>query len=437
MIQDLCPVDAAIAAIIRGMFVVYEGLLYLVLIAAFPYFLIMGLFRGKYLANFPERLGFYRSAPRAHDLWIHAVSVGETLAARPVVDALLLRRPGTSIVLTTTTVTGQSQARRLFPEATVTYFPLDFSRSVRRFLDHHRPRVLGTMETEIWPNVTRLARARGIHLVLANGRISDRSFPRYRAARRLVQPILRNYSRILAREPVDRERFISIGAPESIVETIGNVKFDFEPDLRPLEIAAELITTIAGRKVLVLGSTMQGEDEILIPAIEPLLREGNTFVVIAPRKAERFGAVADLLRSRGLRSARRSNWDGEAHDRSIQVLLLDTFGELARIYRHADAAFIGGSLVPTGGHNPIEAAMAGVPLSFGPHMSNFREIASLFLHNGAATEVQSADDVAAFARRMFSDPAEHRTRSDRARLTIEQNRGASAHTAERLIELLA
>ena len=422
---------------IRGMFVVYEGLLYLVLIAALPYFLVMGLFRGKYLANFPERLGFYRSPARPHDLWIHAVSVGETLAARPVIDELLRRRPQTSIVFTTTTVSGQSQARRLFPEATVTYFPLDFSRSVRRFLEHHRPRVFGTMETEIWPNVTRLAKARGIRLILANGRISDRSFPRYRAMRRLVGPILSSYSRILAREPVDRERFVTIGAPESIVETIGNVKFDYQPDLRPLEIATELTSMIGGRKVLVLGSTMQGEDEVLIPAIEALLREGDTFVVIAPRKAERFSAVAALLSERSLRSLRRSEWRAGYADLSLQVLLLDTFGELARIYRHAHAAFIGGSLVPTGGHNPIEAAMAGVPLSFGPHMSNFREIASVFLKNGAATEVRSADDVVRFARSMFTNPSEHQTRSEKARRTVEENRGASAHTAERMIELLA
>ncbi len=419
------------------MFVVYEALLYLVLIAALPYFLVMGLFRGKYLANFPERLGFYRSPARPHDLWIHAVSVGETLAARPVVDELLRLRPQTSIVFTTTTVTGQSQARRLFPEATVTYFPLDFSRSVRRFLDHHAPRVFGTMETEIWPNVTRLARARGIRLILANGRISDRSFPRYRAVRRLVAPILGSYSRILAREPVDRERFLMIGAPESIVETIGNVKFDYQPDLRPLEIASELTAMIAGRRVLILGSTMQGEDETLIPALEPLLREGRTFVVIAPRKAERFSVVAALLNERSVRSLRRSEWRAGHSDPSFQVLLLDTFGELARMYRHADAAFIGGSLVATGGHNPIEAAIAGVPISFGPHMSNFREIASVFLRDGGATEVRSADDVVRFARTMFTDRSEHQSRSAKARQTVEENRGASVHTAERMIELLA
>jgi 3-deoxy-D-manno-octulosonic-acid transferase len=354
-----------------------------------------------------------------------------------VIDELLRRRPDTSIVFTTTTVTGQAQARRLFPQATVTYFPLDFTRSVRRFLDHHRPRVFGTMETEIWPNVTRLARARGIRLILANGRISDRSFPRYRAVRRVVGPILQNYSRILAREPIDRERFLSIGAPESIVETIGNVKFDFEPDLRPLEIAAELITLIAGRNVLVLGSTMQGEDEMLIPAIEPLVREGATLVVIAPRKGERFNAVAALLRERGMATVRRSEWTAGSVPPAAQVLLLDTFGDLARIYRHAGAAFIGGSLVPTGGHNPIEAAVAGVPVSFGPHMSNFREISSAFLRAGAAEEVRSADDVVRFARRMFTDPAEHLRRTGAARATVEQNRGASAHTAKRMIELLS
>src|SRR5438093_2942036 len=166
----------------------------------------------------------------SHDLWIHAVSVGETLASRPVIDEVLRRRPATSIVFTTTTITGQSQARRLFPEATITYFPFDFSISVKRFLDHHRPRLFAAMETEIWPNVTRLSRARGLKLMLANGRLSDRSFPRYRAIRPLVRRILRHYDRVLVRDDGDRRRFIAIGAPEEAVETTGNVKFDFAID---------------------------------------------------------------------------------------------------------------------------------------------------------------------------------------------------------------
>jgi len=416
-----------------AMFVLYEVLLYLVLILALPYFLVTGMLRGKYLANFPERMGLYRTPPATHDLWIHAVSVGETLAARPVVDEILRQRPATTIVFTTTTITGQAQARRLFPEATVTYFPFDFASSVKRFLAQHRPRVFATMETEIWPNATRLSRARGLRLLLANGRISDRSFPRYRLLRPFVASVLRQYDRILAREETDRQRFIAIGAPAAVVETSGNVKFDYVPDDRPLEIAPHLEALIAGRKVLVLGSTMEGEDEALIPELERFIADHDAFIVIAPRKPERFEIVANLLGATNIPFVRRSEWsDGPAN-----VLLLDTFGELAKVYRFATAAFIGGSLVRTGGHNPIEPAAAGVPVSFGPHMSNFREIARVFLRDGGAVEAGNAAGVLTFAAQMFDDAAAHRAMSERARRTVEQNRGAAARTAARIVELLA
>ena len=276
----------------RRMFVLYEVLLYLVFLIALPFFLITGLLRGKYLANFPERIGFYRTPAAAHDLWIHAVSVGETMASRPVIDEVLRRRPGTSIVFTTTTLTGQAQARRLFPEATVTYFPFDFSSSVRRFLDHHRPRLFAAMETEIWPNVTRLSRARGLKLMLANGRLSDRSFPRYRAIRPLVRRILRHYDRVLVRDDGDRKRFIAIGAPPEAVETTGNVKFDFAMNDKPLEIRPQIESLIAGRRVLILGSTREGEEELILPLLGDFIEKNNAFVIIAPRKPERFDVVA-------------------------------------------------------------------------------------------------------------------------------------------------
>lgn len=409
------------------MFLFYEVLLYLVFIIGLPFFLVAGLVRGKYLANFPRRLGFYRTPPASHDLWLHAVSVGETLAAKPIVDALLQQRPATSIVFTTTTVTGQAQALRLFPRATVTYFPFDFSISVKRFLDRHRPRVLATMETEIWPNVTRLSRARGLRLILMNGRLSDRSYPRYRLLRTIVGPILRRYERILARDDGDRKRFVAIGASEGAVEVAGNVKFDFTADEAPLPIAAQLEEMIAGRPVLILASTMAGEDEMLIPHLT-----SDFFTIIAPRKPERFDAVADLLRGREF--VRRSGLgqpSGPAHG-----LLLDSIGELARTYRYATATFIGGSFVDTGGHNPIEPAAAGVPVSFGPHMSNFREIASVFLTNDAAVEVNNAEEVFAFARRMAAEPETRRGYGERAKRTVDQNRGAAARTAQRIVELL-
>ncbi|MDQ3281586.1 MAG: 3-deoxy-D-manno-octulosonic acid transferase [Acidobacteriota bacterium] len=417
------------------MYVAYEVLLYLVLILALPYFLLTGVLRGKYVANFPERMGFYKHRREPHDLWIHAVSVGETLAARPIVMEILAQRPGTSIVFTTTTVTGQAQARRLYPDATVTYFPFDFAFAVRRFLEHHQPRAFATMETEIWPNVTRIARQRGLKLLLANGRISDRSLPRYRALRFIVGSVLRNYDRILAREETDRERFVAIGAPAEIVEVSGNVKFDYEPDETPLEIAPRLESLIGNRTVLVLGSTMEGEDEALLPELERFLAEHHAFVVIAPRKAERFELVAGLLGTSPLRFVRRSelaSFDGEA-----DVLLLDTFGELAKIYRFAAVAFVGGTLVPTGGHNPIEPAAAGVPVCFGPSMSNFREIAEVFLRNEAAAQVKNAAEAIDFAGAMFDNAALRNAWGDRARQTVLQNRGASKRTAARIVELLA
>ena len=419
------------------MYVLYEVLLYLVLILALPWFLLTGVLRGKYLVNFPERLGVYRHRPERHDLWIHAVSVGETMAAQPVVARILRERPGTSIVFTTTTLTGQAQARRLYPDATVTYFPFDFAFAVRRFLDHHQPRVFATMETEIWPNVTRIARERGLRLILANGRISDRSLPRYRAFRRIVASVLAKYDRILAREETDRERFVAIGARPETVEVSGNVKFDYQPDDTPLEIAPALQTLIGDRKVLVLGSTMEGEDEALLPEVERFLAEHHAFVIIAPRKPERFELVAGLLATSSLRHVRRSALTETAAREGADVLLVDTFGELARMYAYATVAFIGGTLVPTGGHNPIEAAAAGVPVCFGPSMSNFREIAQAFLRNEAALEVADAAAAIDFAGAMLDNSAMQHAWGERARTTVLQNRGASERTARRVVELLA
>ncbi|HEX7192307.1 MAG TPA: 3-deoxy-D-manno-octulosonic acid transferase [Thermoanaerobaculia bacterium] len=432
------------------MFFLYEVLLYLVFVIGLPFFLIIGLVRGKYVVNFSERMGFYRSPARAHDLWIHAVSVGEALAAKTIVEGILRMRPETSIVFTTTTITGQAQARRLYPNATVTYFPFDFGFSVRRFLNHHSPKAFATMETELWPNVTRISRERGIRLLLANGRISDRSYPRYRFFRPVVARLLRSYERVLAREQLDRERFLAIGAHD--VEVTGNVKFDYTPNDAPLP---EIEALIAGRKCVVLGSTFEGEDEMLMPEVERLVRERNLFFVIAPRKPERFDAVAALLSKTGLNALRRSQWGGggpaaadSSQDRGGEaaaaplrpapdILLLDTIGELARVYRYATVAFVGGSLVPHGGHNPIEPAAAGVPVCFGPHMTAFREVAAAFLKNDAAMEVTSPAGFARFIEEMTSDDSLRASYGERAKRVVAENRGASERTARRIVELLS
>lgn len=408
------------------MFFLYEVLLYLVFVIGLPFFLIIGLARGKYVANFGERMGFYRSPARPHDLWIHAVSVGEALAAKTIVDRIVRMRPETSIVFTTTTITGQAQAKRLYPNATVTYFPFDFGFSVRRFLNHHTPRAFATMETELWPNVTRIARSRGMRLLLANGRISDRSFPRYRAFRPVVARLLRSYERVLAREQLDRDRFLAIGAHD--VEVTGNVKFDYTPNDAPLP---DIETLISKRKCVVLGSTFEGEDEMLLPEIERLIGERNLFFIIAPRKPERFDAVASLLAT--TRFVRRSRFE----QREADILLLDTIGELARVYRYAAVAFVGGSLVPHGGHNPIEPAAAGVPVCFGPHMTAFRDVARAFLANDAARQVTNAQEFAEFVEEMTNDDAAQSAWGERAKRVVAENRGASERTAQRIVELLS
>jgi 3-deoxy-D-manno-octulosonic-acid transferase len=418
----------------RPMFFLYEALLYLVFILASPVFLLIGVLRGKYLQNLAPRLGRYRHPAGQNDLWIHAVSVGEALAAKPVFTAIETLRPDISLVVTTTTITGQAMARKLFPHATVTYFPFDFSFAVNRFLDHHRPRVFATMETEIWPNLTRLASSRGVRLILANARISDRSFPRYRRVRALLRPVLQRYGRILAREETDRQRFIEIGASADRVDTSGNVKFDFETDEKPLEIASELARVIGDRRVLVIGSTMEGEDEILLPEMSRLIERHGCFVVVAPRKAERFEVVAGLMSTMPNPFVRRT--EIEASRGKVDMLLLDSFGELAKIYRYAVAAFVGGSLVPTGGHNPIEPAAAGAPVAFGRSMSNFREIAQTFLDHRAARQVGSAVELTEFFEEMLTDERQRQQYAARAVETVRSNRGAAARTATRIVELL-
>lgn len=420
------------------MFLLYEVLLYIAFLLAFPWFLITGVLRGKYLTNFGPRFGFYQGTALRHDLWIHAVSVGEVLAARPILQRVLDARPDTTVVVTTTTISGQTLARNLFPDATVTYFPFDFSFAVRRFLDRYAPAAFANMETEIWPNVVRLSGERGVRMLLANGRISDRSLRHYRPFRGILSRVLSLYSVILARDPADRERFIAIGAPADRVEVSGNVKFDLELETRPLAIRDELERMIDGRKVFVAGSTVEGEEELLIGALSGLIRDLDCFVVLAPRKPERFELVAGLLATSTIRFVRRSELERNPSppEQKAELLLLDSIGELAAIYELASAAFVGGSLVSSGGHNPIEPAAAGVPVSFGPHMTNFREIAASFVDGEAAVEVASVEELFRFVRRMLTDEQANRSISRRATMTVERNRGAADLTARRILDLL-
>ncbi|HUO83573.1 MAG TPA: glycosyltransferase N-terminal domain-containing protein, partial [Thermoanaerobaculia bacterium] len=396
------------------MFALYEALLGLVFLLVLPWYALIDLLRGKRHGNLRVRFGFDGAASQHHEIWIHAVSVGEVAAARAVAEKIRSRKPGARFLITTTTVTGQATAQQLFPGDTVTYYPFDFGFAIRRFLDRHQPDVYAAMETEIWPNVIRISRSRGLRLLVANGRISDRSYPRYRMARRLVGPLLRLYDQILVREDLDRDRFLAIGAPPDRVEVVGNVKFDFAVSEEPLPFAGSLDAILGQRHLFVAGSTMEGEEALMLPMISRLIPSG-VVVALAPRKPDRFDEVARLLERAGIRFVRRSRL--HAIEDGADVLLLDSIGELARLYRRARAAFVGGSLVPTGGHNPIEPAAVGTPVAFGPHMSNFREIAATLVRAGAARQVSNVDDLEAFALRMARDDQEHRSFSSRCTST--------------------
>jgi 3-deoxy-D-manno-octulosonic-acid transferase len=416
----------------RRMFIIYEVILSLVFTAALPVVLLLRLVRGKSTGSINQRFGFHLRRGE-HDLWIHAVSVGEVAAARVIADRILSLRPATSILITTTTVTGQAMARQLFHDALVTWFPFDFSFSIRRFLAAYRPKVHVTIETEIWPNLIRLLSSSGIPIIIANGRISDRSFPRYRLARPLLKGLLRRYERILAREQVDRDRFVAIGAQESSVVVVGNVKFDYVPPDQPLGFLDELERLARQRPIFVAGSTVAGEEALLL-GILPQLAERGVFTVIAPRKPDRFDEVADLLVRGGVRLARRSRIE---RTETADVLLMDTIGELSRLYRHARVAFVGGSLVPAGGHNPIEPAAVGVPVAFGPHMSNFRDIAAVLRSGDAAVSVSGVDQLLSYVIEMVTDEVEYQRRARRAPKTVRAHQGAADRTARHVAEVLS
>jgi 3-deoxy-D-manno-octulosonic-acid transferase len=418
------------------MFALYEALLWVGFLLLLPWFAIVGFLKGKYWASFPARLGSYRGADEAHDIWVQAVSVGEVAAAKSLVERLRERKRDLRILVTTTTATGQAMARRLFPNDTVTYFPFDFSFSVRRFLDHHQPRLYVAVETEIWPNAARLARKRGLRVVIVNGRLSDRSFRRYRRFRPLLARVFRFYDELMVRAEADRERYAAIGAEAGRIFVTGNLKFDLDAmTSEPPEIGPELQRLAAGRPVFVAGSTMEGEDEALLPHLQRLVAKG-CFIVIAPRKPERFEIVAGMLATSGIRWVRRSELAKAPVDEA-DLLLLDTIGELARLYQYAAVAFVGGSIVPTGGHNPIEPASAGTPVAFGPHMSNFREIAETFLAAGGAVQVANAAQLIAFVEKMMVDGSAREEIAANGRKVVDTNRGAAGATADRLLRLLA
>jgi 3-deoxy-D-manno-octulosonic-acid transferase len=453
------------------MYSLYSALLVLLLLLTLPWWLVQMLRLGKYRAGLGERLGRVPSrlrldanpAAAAGVAWIHAVSVGEVLAVAPLVAELRAR--GYRVVVSTTTHTGQRLARERFGAAHVFYFPLDLGLCIRPYLRALHPRLVILAETEFWPNFLRLARASGAHLAVVNARISDRSYPRYRRWRPLLRAALEPVELFLAQSAGDAARLCEIGATAARVEVAGNLKFDAA---EPVE--SDAVTRLGGRlrsaggPVVVAGSTVEGEEEFVLRAFCSVTEEHPAAVlVLAPRHRERFEAVAQLLDASGLRWLRRSEFNPETDDAPVArmcppsanvgtsnapgtdaltgrglrsaVLLLDSLGELAAVYRYADLAFVGGSLVSRGGHNILEPAFFARPILTGPHMENFRDIVSCFERGHAVVRCE-AENLGTTFLWLLRDSAEREAMGRRAQQVLAAERGATARSVERLMRLV-
>jgi len=422
-----------------------------------PYFLVRGLRRDKNLRNLPERLGLrfppelVRAEARSQEgIWLHAVSVGEVLAALPLARTLKERFPERRLMISTTTETGQALARERmrFADA-VFYFPLDLPGAMRRTLHAVRPGLIVVVETEIWPNFLRAARQSGAPVAYVNGRISDRSFRTFGwAVPSFRRRVFKDASLYLMQSEEDAKRAVALGAPRDRVVVSGNLKYDLSPAGGNALVAwLEPELERSGRgPLLIAGSVVAGEERGVLEALALVAEKWpETLLLLAPRRPERFEDACGIIEQAGWRVVRRSalSLDGasegilrEAPGRRRGVLLLDSLGELAAVYRLADGVFVGGSLVPAGGHNPLEPAAFGKAPVFGPSMENFRDIAAEFLRAGAAVEARSGAELGAAWITLLENNERREEMGRAARALVERHRGATAATVERLAELL-
>jgi 3-deoxy-D-manno-octulosonic-acid transferase len=424
-----------------SMYFLYSALLTLVLICGLPYWLYQMLRHGKYRSGFLERFGVVPShlvTPSDRPtIWVHAVSVGEVLAVSRLVEEMRARWPAYRIVISTTTDTGQKLARTRFGGESVFYFPIDLGFAIHSYLRSLRPRLVVIAETEFWPNFLRLSKRSGASVAIVNARLSDRSIRGYMRLRWWLKSVVGNVDLFLAQTYQDRSRLTELGAPESRVEVTGNLKFELEPGSPPALVAnlRESFQDINAGPILVCGSTVDDEEErMLLQAFQSILASHpRAVMILAPRHPERFAAVAALLESFGIKFFRRSLWSGEPVNGG--VLLLDTIGELSAIYGLADIAFVGGSLVPKGGHNIIEPARHGVAIVVGNHTDNFRDIIWLFQTQDAVRIVGPAE-LPLVLMELISNDAERKALGRRAAETLRSQAGATEKTLAALERLL-
>jgi 3-deoxy-D-manno-octulosonic-acid transferase len=424
----------------------YNLLLGAGLVVGAPVWIPWVLLSRKRRANLPDRAGL-RGVPRQTPtdgrptVWVHAVSVGETLAAVPLLRLLRRRVPGARLLVSSVTITGRETAVKSLSGVVDEgfFFPFDLPGLCGRFLDRVRPDVVVIVETEIWPNFIAACARRGIPVVIVNGRLSKRSFAGYMRFRWFFAPILGTLRTISAQTAEDAERFAALGAARETVTVGGNLKFDVSPpEIGTSPLSGLLLREkAAGAVWIVAGSTHDGEEAQLLRAFLAA-RKGNPSIrlLLAPRHPERFDAVEALIRWEGVSMVRRTAIPEEAGNLPETVLLLDTVGELSGAYAAADLAFVGGSLVSKGGHNVLEPSWHGVPTIVGPHMENFREIADAFLAGDALIRVAGEEELADRLTRFAADPHLFRETGRRAKELLETFRGASEASTDAVLSAL-
>ncbi|HWX38677.1 MAG TPA: 3-deoxy-D-manno-octulosonic acid transferase [Candidatus Sulfotelmatobacter sp.] len=445
------------------MYALYSLLTAAGMILLSPYFLLRGWIQGKYLDNIPERMGFRfpaesrggRSAgQQKKSIWIHAVSVGEVLAVLPLARQIKDKFPSLRLVVSTTTVTGQTLAREKMSFAdAVFYFPLDWRGPVCRGLAAARPAAVIVVETEIWPNFLRECRRADVPVIFVNGRLSEKSFRGFRRAllfsagtlAGFLKRVLADATLFLMQSESDAARLVSLGAPSDRVLATGNLKYDLaEPAESPVSpwLAGELARSDR-RPVVVAGSVLANEEKLVLQAFAQVEREfPRALLVLAPRKPEQFDNAAVIVTKTGRKLLRRRELSlngtaSAALSAQGDVLLLDSIGELAGLYRLADAVFVGGSLVPGGGHNILEPAAFGKVPIYGPSMENFREMSGKFLAGGGAIQVKSADELGGAWIGMLREPERAARMGSCARELVERNRGATERVLEHIERVLA
>jgi 3-deoxy-D-manno-octulosonic-acid transferase len=413
----------------------YSALFYLLI----PFVLLRMLWRSRrapaYRRRLPERFGLFEAPPAGPTLWLHAVSVGETLAAAPIIEQLLQDYPQHRLVVTTTTPTGSEQVQSLFGERVFhVYAPWDLPGAVSRFVNAIRPELLLIMETELWPNMLHYSKAAGCRVLLANARLSQRSAAGYQRFAGLTRSMLEQIDTVACQARADGDRFLFLGLPREALQITGSIKFDLELDAQMRSRAAQLRQEFGAgqRPILVVASTHPGEDELVLQAFAHVRRElDKLLLVLVPRHPERFDGVCALCQEAGWKVVRRSS--GRPPDPSDDILLGDTMGELVLLLSTASVAVIGGSLVEHGGHNVLEAAAWGVPVVTGPHMFNFAEISALLSEAGGMIQLDDPAELGRCLLLLLQDPGRCRKMGEAGQRVVADNRGAK----QRLLNLVA